>query len=93
MEQDSPEIQQNLQKEISEKAGSFKISKKIGSGGFGTVFKAMRLKDRKFVAVKKISMQNLNFYQQRKTLREALSHKSINHTNIVKYFCHNLRKI
>ncbi len=64
---------------------ALQIIKKVGAGAFGTVFKAVRLRDKKVFALKKIPVLELNAYQQQKLLKESLENRHIRHPNIVRH--------
>ncbi len=62
----------------------FQLTKKLGSGSFGVVYKAHSLRDKKTYALKKISIAHMNLYQQRKALKEAMTQSKLIHPNIAR---------
>ena len=61
--------------------------KKIGSGSYGTVYKAIHLPTGKFVAIKKVCNPFVNFGNARRLLREFLILKTVKkQKNVVKFY-------
>lgn len=69
---------------------SFTLSKSIGQGGFGTVYKVTNNIDKRTYAVKRITLDNkeveLINQKKSKVIREIHSLSSFSHPNIVKYY-------
>jgi serine/threonine protein kinase len=64
--------------------------KKIGRGGFGSVYKVQNVVDESFYAVKKINLKmkaNKEMFKEEleKVLREVRTLASIKHSNIIGY--------
>ena len=82
MEISIAEINSNENKSLED---HYKIIQKIGSGGFGIVYKAKQLSTGETVAIKKISINNSTEKYQR-TIKEIDLLKNLSHPNIVKYY-------
>ncbi|RWS20880.1 kinase-like protein, partial [Leptotrombidium deliense] len=61
----------------------YQILAKIGSGGFGDVFKVMYNFDKQHYALKKIALQHDN---RRQISREVACFSRLNHENVVRYY-------
>eukprot|EP01102_Stenamoeba_stenopodia_P000887 TRINITY_DN10823_c0_g1_i1.p1 TRINITY_DN10823_c0_g1~~TRINITY_DN10823_c0_g1_i1.p1 ORF type:complete len:819 (+),score=159.51 TRINITY_DN10823_c0_g1_i1:265-2721(+) len=69
--------------------GPYHLGGLVGSGAVGRVFKGFNKDDGEFVAVKEISLSNVEPGDRKKLLREIQILKQLNHENIVKYIdCH-----
>nr|AGM32441.1 CAMK family protein kinase [Coptotermes formosanus] len=69
-----------------EKKQSFRMSKKIGSGGFATVFYAEELPDMTPIAIKRIPKARISGPKaKKKIITEIEIHRSLFHPNIVQY--------
>lgn len=73
---------------IPKQLGNYKTDKRIGSGAFAIVYKAVHIESGDTVAIKVIKIQKLNS-KQRKQMKVVESEvnllASLQHTNIVKY--------
>ncbi|UCF05136.1 MAG: protein kinase [bacterium] len=64
----------------------YEIEKKIGEGGFGTVYQAVDMKLKRPVAVKILTAGGVNSSARERLIREAETLARINHPNIVTVF-------
>lgn len=78
------QIEHNITYPIHNFYHQFDMIKKIGKGGFGTVYKVYNKLDTTFYAIKKIQMR-ANIEESYKVLREVQSLSKLNHPNIVRY--------
>ena len=76
-------IQPNEQQSRSE--SEFREIRKLGEGGFGSVFLAKNLLDYNNNAVKKIKLNVADPFS-RKVRKEVILLSSLNHPNIVRYY-------
>ncbi|KAI6232317.1 Protein kinase domain-containing protein [Aphelenchoides besseyi] len=66
-------------------AEEFEEEQKIGSGGFGAVYKVRSRIDRQYYAVKKIALPSMNIELVEKTLQESRHHACLDSRHIVRY--------
>ena len=64
----------------------FVIKKKIGSGSFGTVYKALRLADQQSYVIKTIQIEELSVEEQQEATNEVKLLHSIQSDFVVKYY-------
>ena len=64
----------------------YTMREKLGSGSYGTVFKALKRGEHKEVVVKKISLGGLSEREQADALNEVKVMASLHHPNVVKYY-------
>ncbi|XP_072354589.1 interferon-induced, double-stranded RNA-activated protein kinase-like isoform X2 [Scyliorhinus torazame] len=69
----------NIQDQDMEMITGFSDFELIGKGGFGSVYKAKNVVDKKYYAIKEVGLKN------EKTTREAQSLAKMEHKNIVRY--------
>ena len=68
------------------KLSDFKLDSKLGSGSFGTVYKAIRLRDNITYVIKKIEIGELTATEQMDAINEVKLLASVNSNNVVQYF-------
>jgi len=64
---------------------NYEICKKIGKGGFSTVYLSINKSTKQNVAIKKLEVDNI-FKLKKNIKRELELHKKINHANIIKLY-------
>eukprot|EP00639_Heterosigma_akashiwo_P023535 CAMPEP_0206412720 /NCGR_PEP_ID=MMETSP0294-20121207/34200_1 /ASSEMBLY_ACC=CAM_ASM_000327 /TAXON_ID=39354 /ORGANISM="Heterosigma akashiwo, Strain CCMP2393" /LENGTH=134 /DNA_ID=CAMNT_0053873999 /DNA_START=31 /DNA_END=431 /DNA_ORIENTATION=+ len=64
---------------------TYQMGSEIGRGGFGVVFNALNLETGDFVAVKRVSLENIDQESMGQLQVEIELLKKLNHQNIVKY--------
>ena len=65
---------------------NYKIISKLGQGSFGTVYKVMNIKDKKYYVLKQILLDQAKKEEKEQITKEAFILSKINNGHIVKYF-------
>jgi hypothetical protein len=64
---------------------TFKEMKRVGQGGFGSVFQVQGIVDHRMYAVKKVKLPKNDAILKKKMMRETVMMSTLSHVNIVRY--------
>ena len=71
---------------FGESIKDYKIISKLGQGSFGSVYKVMNIKDKKYYALKQIILDEAKKEEKEQLMKEAHILSKINSEHVVKYF-------
>ena len=66
--------------------GAYRVERAIGKGKFAVVYKAVRLADGEVVALKRVSVGQMDERARAKALKEVRLVQSLSHPNVVRYY-------
>ncbi|KAL9650163.1 hypothetical protein ABK040_011332 [Willaertia magna] len=79
----------NIEKSIIYKGKNYVLTKKLGNGAFGDVYKAIREEDNELYAIKIVQFDSA---LESKVLKEVALATSVDHPNIVKVYDHDVQQ-
>ena len=71
---------------IGGKIKDYKIINKLGQGSFGSAYKVINIKDKKYYVLKQILLDEAKKEEKDQLMKEAIILSKLNNDHVVKYF-------